>query len=372
MKKDTNIFNHDASLSLKGIAIIMLLFHHIFRSADCYEGFAISFFPFAEIQVNTLAEDLRICVPIFAFISGYGLFLNYKKKYRGCNASNWCLYRYIKTFSGYWFVWMLVAVLFQIINGRTFNILLENGKYTGFVYALIDFSGLARLFDTPTLCGTWWYMSAAFTFIIITPLIYLFRKNLLLVLLAFVVFPRVIFGRSGESIYLGSVAIYTHMTSFMLGAIFARHKLFDWWLGLGCKDKAIKAYKLITELWLIVIGYMFFNNIPRDRFWEYHFGFYPVLIILFAVEFIFIIPCIKRFLCFFGKYSMNMYFTHSLLQWHYPELFYTKKHFAVIAICFVGLSLLLSLVIELLKKITKYNDFVNRIDSMVLQKVKIQ
>ena len=66
MKKDTNIFNHDASLSLKGIAIIMLLFHHIFRSADCYEGFAISFFPFAEIQVNTLAEDLRICVPIFA------------------------------------------------------------------------------------------------------------------------------------------------------------------------------------------------------------------------------------------------------------------------------------------------------------------
>lgn len=279
MKDEKCIFDRDASLELKGVAILMLLLHHLFFAPNCYEGFAISFFPFAERQVNDLAEACRMCVPIFAFISGYGLFVDYKKQCGRGAVITWCVHRYIKTISGYWFVWLLAAVIFQLINGSTLNIFLINGAYNGFAYGLIDFLGLARLFDTPTLCNTWWYMSAAFVFIIITPIIYRFRRNHIFVLLAFIVLPRVFIGKSGESFYPGSVAIYTHIVSFVLGSIFANYNLFDWWIGLGHQAIEIKAYKIIAELWLIVIGYKFFHSIPRNKFWEYHFGFYPLLII---------------------------------------------------------------------------------------------
>lgn len=368
MKEEKSAFDRDTSLALKGLAIIMLLFHHLFRVPDCYKEFIISFFPFAEHQINNLAEACRICVPIFAFISGYGLFVNYDLKCSNNSATNWCIRRYVRTMSGYWFVWMLTAILFQIINGRTLNILFESGRWNGVAYGLIDFLGLARLFDTPTLCYTWWYMSATFTFIIITPIIYLFRKNLVLVLLVFIMFPRIILGKSGEVLYLGSVAIYSHIIPFVLGSIFASHRLFDSWITFGRKNKLTTAYKILAEFWLIIIGYKFFHSISRYKLWEYHFGLYPMLIMMFAVEFILTIPHIRRLLCFLGSNSMNMFLSHTLLQLYYPKLFYSKKHFAVVTLFFLGLSLLLSFAINWLKKVTKYNDAISRMNSKIVQK----
>ncbi len=48
--KDENIFkNH--TLAIRGIAIVLLIFHHNFRSKSVYEGFTCSFFPFSEDKV---------------------------------------------------------------------------------------------------------------------------------------------------------------------------------------------------------------------------------------------------------------------------------------------------------------------------------
>ena len=45
------------------------------------------------------------------------------------------------------------------------------------IYMLIDFSGLAHIFGTPTLLGTWWYLGLAFMEIMLLPfLYYVYRK----------------------------------------------------------------------------------------------------------------------------------------------------------------------------------------------------
>ena len=44
MKKNEGVFDRNASTALKGIAIIMLLFHHSFGKAGYYEGYTV-FFP---------------------------------------------------------------------------------------------------------------------------------------------------------------------------------------------------------------------------------------------------------------------------------------------------------------------------------------
>lgn len=52
--------------------------------------------------------------------------------------------------------------------------------------------GLAKLFGTSTLNGTWWYMSAAIIFIICVPLFMIKEEYLVFILVAVAAFPRII------------------------------------------------------------------------------------------------------------------------------------------------------------------------------------
>ena len=72
-KQAQSIFDREASVALKGIAIVMMVLHHCFRVAKLYEGYEVSFFPFGEQQIVNVAFACKICVSVFAFISGYGL-----------------------------------------------------------------------------------------------------------------------------------------------------------------------------------------------------------------------------------------------------------------------------------------------------------
>ena len=65
--------SRDDSLAVKGIAVLMLLFHHLYCSTGRFDGYAVSFFPFSEESIVELALLFKNCVSIFAFISSYGL-----------------------------------------------------------------------------------------------------------------------------------------------------------------------------------------------------------------------------------------------------------------------------------------------------------
>lgn len=78
-KKDTNI--------IKGIAIIFLMIHHCFRSPARYKGLEVIFAPFTESQVNYIASFLKVCVPMFVFLTAYGITISIKKRCGSLNAS---------------------------------------------------------------------------------------------------------------------------------------------------------------------------------------------------------------------------------------------------------------------------------------------
>ena len=79
-KEKTVRFDKYASQAMKGIAIVMMLFHHQYLSRKRFEGFTVSFAPFADDTMIYMCSVFKICVPIYAFISGYGLYLSYRKK----------------------------------------------------------------------------------------------------------------------------------------------------------------------------------------------------------------------------------------------------------------------------------------------------
>lgn len=59
-KKDTAL--------VKGVAILMMLFHHCFVSAERYAGYEMDFFPLTESQTITIASFFKICVALFVFL----------------------------------------------------------------------------------------------------------------------------------------------------------------------------------------------------------------------------------------------------------------------------------------------------------------
>ena len=360
-QKDSDVFGKKESQALKGIAIMMMLFHHCFLDRSRFGNYEVSFFPFTESNIVHLAYSFKICVSIFAFITGYGLFLNINSN-REENATKWAAVRYIKTFSGFWFVWVLSAAVCQIIDGRFWNVMFEDGVLKGCVYTLVDFLGLANLFNSPTLNSTWWYMSAAALFIILTPLVYYCRDNILLILIGTVFFIRCVFAGHPDMFYTGGISAYPFLTAYLIGCIFARYKLFNTWICIGKSRKIYKIYKGIAEIWILILAYKMYQKLPINQFWEFHYGLYPMLVILFCVEYIVRIPGVKTILRFLGRYSMDIFLIHTFIRYTYLQDFtYSFHHFALIVIVLLTVSLTISIIIEAMKKMLNYNALIERL-----------
>ena len=71
------IFNKRMSLAVKGIAILMMLAHHCFAFPEYWlDGFSVGTIP------SIVCSNFKICVAVFAFITGYGFFVGKEKTYK--------------------------------------------------------------------------------------------------------------------------------------------------------------------------------------------------------------------------------------------------------------------------------------------------
>ncbi len=73
-------FSKNDTARVKGIAILMLLFHHLFYNPKLIEQREIVFRFIPQEKITAVAIGARICVWIFAFLSAYGL----ASQYRNC------------------------------------------------------------------------------------------------------------------------------------------------------------------------------------------------------------------------------------------------------------------------------------------------
>lgn len=263
-------FDVNTSFVVKGVAILMMLFHHLFRNGlDICERFEIVYFPFPEKNIRNIASVFKICVAIFTFVSGYGLFLDYNKN--SITSERWILKRLIKLLSGFWVIVIFSWIICQFLDGRFLSCYFYDGFIKGFAYIVIEFFGISQVFGTPKFVTEWWYMSAAVTFILLIPLIYYAKSKIYLLLLYIIIFPRIL----GIG-YQGGMGIYSFVFVFVLGAFCAKYDIVNRFITFGSEKKYIK---FATECLLILLGYKFYRKILIDVLWEYHFGVYPLMII---------------------------------------------------------------------------------------------
>lgn len=339
-------FGRDISLALKGIAIAMMLFHHLFRNGlGAHERYDIVYFPFPETNIRNIATVFKICVALFTFISGYGLYLNYKKT-KLC-AFRWVLQRIVKLLSSYWFVLILCWGILSILNGYPQNKYFGDGFYRGVTNMFVEFLGCANLLRTPTINDVWWYMSAAVIYIVMLPFIVAQEDKLLLLLPVTAILPRIL----GIG-YQGGTSAYSFLFMFLVGVLCAKYDLVNRWLCFQ-QDKIL--FKFLAELLLVIIGYKFYRKIPLELFWEYHFGLYPLLVIFFAVEFLCFLPVVGKIFSFLGKHSANIFYIHSFFIM-FSGFIYELSYFLISYIVLMGISLGGSVLIEALKEVFGYNE----------------
>ncbi len=353
------------SFSIKGLAIILMLFHHLYCTADRFKGFDIDFTPFSQTFVVNVSFLFKVCVSLFAFITGYGLLKSIaNQKFNRRDIVKWNTTRLIKTMSGFWFIYIIAFVVTMIIDRLPYTTYFKKTPYAGIFYVANDFLGLANLLKTPSMCGTWWYMSAAIVFILIIPLVYALSKKVgyLPIILLITALPRLL--KVG---YPGGTNIYTFILPVIFGMMFADYDLFNKIEERLPKNK-ILSYIISFVLFggLIGLGYIIMLKYDRTDAWELNYGVIPLAFVCFFRFCIIRIPGINKILEFLGKHSMTIFLTHTFIRHNYlTETVYSFGHFMLIFVIFFAMSLALALLLDFIKKLCRYDVLINKITTKI-------
>lgn len=357
--RDTNI--------AKGVAILLLVFHHCFLSTERFEAYDVSFFPFTEEMVIFAARAAKCCVGIFTFLSAYGLTRTYQKQ-RGegdlserTRTEKFVLRRIINLLSGFLFVFGLIFVCGLFLGAEpSFSYYTEDsGILLSAYYLLLDALGLSNLTDTPSLIHTWWYMGLALTTIFLFPILYkLYEK------FGWVLIPA--FFCLLCSMQLDISDFNRWLVLIPVGILFADRNLLE-----RIKEYPVSKRPSVDFL-LKFLGtsgaILLLAYLSADSYEVYAFGtrvlpcLLAVVVVLWVYLFLSGLPVVAPVLAFLGKHSLNIFLIHNFLRDRWLEAqIYSCKHFALIILVLLSLSTVISVGVNALKKYSGYDRAVQKL-----------
>lgn len=366
-------FTKEHTMQMKGIAIIILLFHHCFLNAQRwatvpYEKLAttkgwgyypISFAPFSSHTIQYLASFSKICVAMFVFMTGYGMWVSYESQKKKTTMSNYIKKRMVTLMTGFLIIFAVTEIL-AIPTGRFIEV--YGHDFRSVVYMIIDALGLAKLLGTPLFCLTWWYMSLAIVLIMIFPFVHsMMEKYQWIVVVASIIVPRACgFGQSTD--------LFRYLLAYTLGMYFAQHDLLA-----RIKEKFMEQNMAGKLLFLIVslIGLAVIIKCRQNAwigwkyldFWD---GFAAMYVIVISYIYILNGKWIVKGLGFLGKHSMNIFLIHSFYRdVFFHEFTYSFYYAWLDYIVLMAISLVTSIVLEWFKKLIRYEKFIDWVKRLV-------
>ena len=366
-------FTKEHTMQMKGIAIIILLFHHCFLNAQRwatvpYEKLAttkgwgyypISFAPFSSHTIQYLASFSKICVAMFVFMTGYGMWVSYESQKKKTTMSNYIKKRMVTLMTGFLIIFVVTEIL-AIPTGRFIEV--YGHDFRSVVYMIIDALGLAKLLGTPLFCLTWWYMSLAIVLIMIFPFVHsIMEKYQWVVVVASIIVPRACgFGQSTD--------LFRYLLAYTLGMYFAQHDLLarikEKFMEQNVAGKLLSLIVSLIGLAVIIkcrqnawIGWKYLD------FWD---GFAAMYVIVNSYIYILNGKWIVLGLCFLGKHSMNIFLIHSFYRdVFFHEFTYSFYYAWLDYIVLMAISLVTSIVLEWFKKLIRYEKFIDWVKRLV-------
>lgn len=318
----------------------MMLCLHLFNRA--YEDL---FTPVLFIGEHPLSYYISLfsdaCVPMFLFISGYGLYFKYRKDKSVMVKSNGM--RIFKLYINYWLVVVLFAVLLGLLLGKDGY----PGPLTKFA---LNFIGMENTYN-----GAWWFF---FTYILLTltaPFLFKvlesYRTWLFLALVLFFYFVSFYFRIYNNNLFSNPYLAWvfkqfylfgTSLLPFIIGAMVLQKK----WHSQFSKRFGVLKYKsMVAQLGIGVLIVLH--------------GFIPNLVIapFLAIPFIFLWNQIalgkylERFLLWLSDHATNLWLVHMFFYITYFEsTIYAPKYPIFIFVNLLFWSVVASYIINTLYK----------------------
>lgn len=323
------------SFAIKGIALILLLIHHLFYvQHGYYADFDIA--GYGVVQQIGIAS--KACVAVFVFLSGYGL----AKKYQNRDISLWNFYvaRFTKLMMNYWLIWLLFVPVGILFWGRTPDVVYGNHV---FAKGLIDFFGMANSFGFYGYNPTWWFMSCIILLYVLFPFLNsLCRRQWLMVLLVSIIvtfLPLYVFN-----------PIKFYLIAFVAGIVFLQKDLFA---KLSKSLLMIRVKATLEVKYLVLTIMIFFARffVPYPLLWD------SVIAIVLSGCYIQLSSenIIHKVLVFVGKHSMNIFLFHTFIYYYYfhDMIYWSGNPFFIFLTLFV-VCLVVSWLIEWLKTVVRF------------------
>lgn len=339
----------------KGILIIFMLAHHVFYPEQM-----------AVYEINTLLDNqnrivhlisfFRICVAGFSFLSAFGMTRILKKDPAGNVSGNirFILKRLIRLESSVIIIYVIAVLYRQFIIHQPVSELycpLAPSIIRVSLAVLLDMLGLAAYMGSPLLNATWWYLSYAILLIVIMPFLFRAYKRYRYSLLPAACMVCLLIPDNRMEFWI-------FLPSAFLGCAFAYEdwfeKLHDW----KKDNKIIKAGKFIACLFLLGLSYYLLNEYTGIEICSLFIFVIPYMV----YEFVSPVPGLRFCLEFLGKHAANIFLIHTFLYlYFYSDFIYSFRDSWKIMSVLLGLSLALSILIELIKKYTGYNKLTEKL-----------
>lgn len=358
---------------IKGIAIIMMFWHHFF----CFPAWISKTNMYIGIHIHGISPEFilagfcKVCVGLFAFTTGYAMFVN-KKRYERCR---YCILKAFQFLIQYWIIMIIFFILGVLIDEplptlKTF-ILQSFGVHT--------MTGFNWNYNTSIHPVFAWYVSFYLLFLILHPLLIKLSKlnfwidNIVYAIFFggiyfFIVYHPIVELPFDIMKVTSNFAIWGYIG--MIGYLFAKHDMFskiDNVIRKHVNPTILVSVSMLSVLAIIVVrqklGFYICNILAWDAIWT------PILIYALINIINYINKgWLEKVLLKLGKYSMNMWFLHGIffspnhnIQWvayfpKYPILILIWT-LLIMFLCTIPVSKLQDYIIE------RINILVNKIQT---------
>lgn len=330
----------------KGVAVCLLLWHHLFfNDPSMYKNY-LSVLAFDGIPVEAMISDLcKVCVAIFLVLSGYGFHKTYERYLEKSSSKGlrfdlkFIRYRLLKLYIPFWTVFIIFVPLGPLF-GRTYDKMYSSNPLN----VIIDFFGLSYLIHDNTdnsAVVAWWYMSIIVVFCVFYPLLHRFVKYSAELALS------AVFLLSFLELPVKEYNIW--LLPFFFGVYISERDIFE----KASKLLATDLNRALAGLFLVVAFALIRNMTLNNVRFDFAFG---ISIILFTFWCTSKIPLMNMVLEELGKKSGWIFFLHSFIySLYFSKYVYFFKYPFLIFIVLLIACYLVAWVLQKLIDLSRVN-----------------
>lgn len=315
------IITKNESNYIKGIAIILMLTHHLFAFPGRIpqDVNIINSLPFIGESVdNFIASFGKICVAMFLFISGYGYSFKSKISFK------YSIEKLKKLYFSFWLVFIVFIPIGFLFVSNDWN-------DSSLIRLVKNIVGVSSDYN-----GEWWFIRLYVVYVLALPII----SKLPSIALFVISLASIVIGFFFEQ-HGGLIVLLIWLYPFLMGYLFGKQN-----------KRIINYYNNINKL--------YFNGISIILIIGLFYAFDMFGLILSSPLFVIIVCDIYRrtthhaVVATLGKYSMYMWLTHSFFCYYYtPEVIYSVRYAPFILLLLTLTSFITSVVLTYIEFMIK-------------------